>query len=91
MKVLIFGGFPLGYPTNKATASKLRVSLLSEYGSQGFRVWLRRLSEYGSSAYLVERTTQETGRKAFGHHPIVHHYNFLVIEINLGMSLCFES
>ena len=30
------------------------------FGSEGFRVRLRRLSEYGSVAYLVERPTRET-------------------------------
>ena len=33
---------------------------LSEYGSEGFRVRLTRLSEYISVAYLVERPTRET-------------------------------
>ena len=33
---------------------------LSEYGLEGFQVRLRRLSEYGSVAYLVERPTRET-------------------------------
>ena len=33
---------------------------MSEYGSEGFRVRLRGLSEYGSVAYLVERPTRET-------------------------------
>ena len=49
-------------PTNKATASKLRIKgiSLSEYGSEVFRVRLIRLSEYGSVAYLVERPTLET-------------------------------
>ena len=32
---------------------------LCEYCSEGFRVLLRRLSEYGSDAYIVERPTQE--------------------------------
>ena len=46
----------------KQTALKalLRGISLSEYGSEGFRVRLRGLSEYGSVAYLVERPTQET-------------------------------
>ena len=62
MKVPIFGGFPVENPTNKATTSKpnLRGISLSEYGSDLFRVRLRRLSEYGSDAYLVERPTRET-------------------------------
>ena len=62
MKVPIFGGFPVENPTNKATASKLRIKgiSLSEYGSGVFRVRLIRLSEYGSVAYLVERPTWET-------------------------------
>ena len=33
---------------------------MSEYGSEGFQVRLRRLSKYGSVAYLVERPTRET-------------------------------
>ena len=33
---------------------------LSEYGLEGSRVRLRRLSEYGSVACLVERPTRET-------------------------------
>ena len=33
---------------------------MSKYGSEGFRVRLRRLSEYGSVACLVERPTRET-------------------------------
>ena len=55
-------GFSLRSPTNKATPFKalLRAISLSEYSSEGFRVRLRRLSEYGSVAYLVERLTQET-------------------------------
>ena len=32
---------------------------LSEYGVEGFEVWLRRLSEDGSFAYLIERSTWE--------------------------------
>ena len=62
VKVQIFGGFPVENPTNKATASKLflRGISSSEYGSDGFRVRLRRLSEYGSVAYLVERPIWET-------------------------------
>ena len=39
---------------------KVLPNSLSEYGSEGFRVRLRRLSEYGSVAYLVERPTRET-------------------------------
>ena len=50
----------LELPGNKAIASKIFLMgiSLSEYGSEGFRVRLRRLSEYGS--YLVERPTRET-------------------------------
>ena len=57
-----FGGFPVENPTHKATAAKLflRNISLSEYGSRGFQVRLRRLSEYGSVAYSVERPTWET-------------------------------
>ena len=62
VKVPTFGGFPVESPTNKATAPKpnLRGISLSEYGSGGFRVRLRRLSKCGSVAYLVERPTRET-------------------------------
>ena len=62
MKVPIFGGFPVENPTKKAKRSKalLRGISLSEYGSERFRVRLRRLSEDGSVAYLVERPTRET-------------------------------
>ena len=62
MKVPIFGGFPVENPTKKANCLKalLRGVALSEYGSEGFRVWLRRLSKYCSVAYLVERPTRET-------------------------------
>ena len=62
MKVSIFGGFPVENPTNKATGLKalLMGISLSEYGSEGFRVRLTRLSEYGSVACLVERPTRET-------------------------------
>ena len=61
-KVPICGGFPVENPTKKATASKalLRGISLSEYGAEGFRVRLRRLSEYGSVAHFVERPTRET-------------------------------
>ena len=57
-----FGGFQVENPTKKATGLKgvLTAISLSEYGSEGFRVRLRRLSEYGSVAYLVERPTRET-------------------------------
>ena len=57
-----FGGFPAEKPTNKATASKpnLRGISLSEYGLEVFQVRLKRLSEYGSDAYLVKRSTRET-------------------------------
>ena len=62
MKVPIFGGFPVENPTKKANRLKalLRGVSLSEYGSEGFRVRLRGLSEYGSVAYFVERPTRET-------------------------------
>ena len=62
VKVPIFGGFPVENPTGKANRLKalLREMSLSEYGSERFRVRLRRLSEYGSVAYLVERPTRET-------------------------------
>ena len=38
----------------------LRGISLSEYGSEGFQVLSRRVSENGSVAYLVERPPQET-------------------------------
>ena len=62
VKVSIFGGSPVENPTKKATGLKgvLMAISLSEYGSEGFRLRLRRLSEYGSVAYLVERPTRET-------------------------------
>ena len=62
MKVPIFGGFPVENPTKEANRLKalLRGVPLSEYGLEGFRVRLRRLSRYGSVAYLVERPTRET-------------------------------
>ena len=61
VKVPIFGGFPIGNPTKKANRLKaLQWMFLSEYGSEGLRVRLRRLSEYGSVAYLVERPARET-------------------------------
>ena len=62
VKVPIFGGLPVESPTKKANRLKalLRGISLSEYGSDGFRVRLRRLSEYGSVSYLVERPKRET-------------------------------
>ena len=62
VKVPIFGGFPVENPTKKGTGLEalLRGDSLSEYASEGFRVRLRRLSEYGSVACLVERPTRET-------------------------------
>ena len=62
VKVPIFGGFPVENPTKKANRLKalLRGISLSEYGSERFQVRLRRLSEYGSVACLVERPTRET-------------------------------
>ena len=58
VKVPIFAG-----PIYKATASKLFEGgiPLSEYGSEGFRVQLRRLSGYVSVAYLVERGNAVNG------------------------------
>ena len=44
----------------KALFLNLRGISLSKYSSEGFRVRLRRLSEYGSVAYLVERPIRET-------------------------------
>ena len=53
--------FPVENPTNTATASKLsKGSFFVRVRFGGFRVRLRRLSEYGSVACLVERPTQET-------------------------------
>ena len=62
VKVPIFGGFPVENPTKKANRLKalLREISLSEYGSWRFLGRLRRLSEYGSVGYLVERPAQET-------------------------------
>ena len=62
VKVPNFGGFPVENPTKKANRLKalLKGISLSEYGLERFRVRLRRLSEYGSVAYLVERPTRET-------------------------------
>ena len=55
MKVPIFGGFLLGTePTGNRLKALLRGISLSEYGSEVFQVGLRRLSEYGSVACLVE-------------------------------------
>ena len=61
MKVRIFGGFPVENPTKKANRLEalLRGISLSEYGSEGFRVRLRRLSEYGSVACLIERRAEQ--------------------------------
>ena len=60
LKVPIFGGFQVENPTKKANRLEalLRRISLSEYGSEGFRVRLKRLSEYGSVAYFVERQTR---------------------------------
>ena len=73
LKVQIFGGLPVENPTNKATGLKalLRATSLSEYGSEGFRVRLRRLSEYGFRCLLSWKTnTGNTGRTVLGHRPI---------------------
>ena len=52
VKVPIFDGFPVEKRTNKATGLRALLTgiSLSEYGSEGFRVRLTRLSEYGSVA-----------------------------------------
>ena len=83
VKVPIFGGFPVENPTKKANRLKalLRGISLSEYGSERFRVRLRRLSEYGSVAYLVERPTQETRAEQYsdtvlGEHKEASHEKF---------------
>ena len=62
VKVPMFSGFPVENSTKKANRLKalLRRISLSEYGSERFRVRLRRLSEYGSVACLVERPKRET-------------------------------
>ena len=62
VKLQIFGGFSVENPTKKTNHLKtfLKGISLSEYGSEGFRVRLRGLSEYGSVAYLIERPTRET-------------------------------
>ena len=69
MKVSIFGGFPVENPTNKATGLKalLEGISLSESGSEGFRVRLRRLAEYGSVACLVEISGPQKGPAERGH------------------------
>ena len=60
---------PAWEPNSQGNGLKalLRGISLSKYGSEGFRVRLRRLSEYGSVAYLVERPN--TGRTVLGHRP----------------------
>ena len=65
VKVPIFGGFPVENPTKKANRLKalLRAISLSEYGSEGSRVRLRGLSEYGSVAYLVSADCKRGRRK----------------------------
>ena len=56
VKVFLFGN-----PTNKEPPQSFSKGIsFSEYGSEGFRLRLRRLYEYGSVAYLVERPTWRT-------------------------------
>ena len=57
MKVQIFGGFAVESPTKKANRLKalLRGISLSEYGSEGFRVRLRGLSEYPDLIHHVNK------------------------------------
>ena len=76
VKVPIFGGFPVENTTKKATASKtnLRAISLSEYGSEGFRVRLKRLSEYSSVAYLVERPTREAQAEQYSDTVLIYIY-----------------
>ena len=66
-----FRWIPVENPTKKATdlQALLRGISLSEYGSEGFRVRLRRLSEYASVACLVERPPRETQAEVLGHRP----------------------
>ena len=45
--------------TKQPPRSSFKGISLSEHGSEGFRVRLKRLSEYGSVAYLAERPTRE--------------------------------
>ena len=61
-EIACFRWIPTWEPNSQAIRLKALLSgiSLSEYGSEGFRVRLRRLSEYGSVAYLVERPTRET-------------------------------
>ena len=63
--------------TRKAAGLKgfLTAISLSEYGSEGFRVWLRRLSEYGSIAYLVERPIRETQAEQCSDTPLFNPQN----------------
>ena len=59
----------------------------------GFRVRLRRLSDYGSVAYLVEKPTRETWAEQYSDtvlldvHPDVHLHVQFVMVIVLGLSL----
>ena len=73
VKVPIFSGFPVGSPTDKATASKLsKVEFLCpSMVRSGFRARLSWLSEYGSVACLLRRKTYmgNTGKIALGHRP----------------------
>ena len=73
VKVSIFGGFPVENPTNKATGLKALLTgiALSEYGLEGFRVQLTRLSEY-SVACLVERPTRETQAEQYSDTVLIH-------------------
>ena len=54
-----------------------RISL-SNYGSKGFRVRLRRLSVYGSVAVLKDMGN--TGRTVLGHHPSVNNLTFPIVD-----------
>ena len=76
VKVSIFGGFQVESPTNKATGLKALLTgiSLSEYGSEGFRVRLTRLSEYGSGACLVEKPTRKTQAEQYS--DTVLHQNY---------------
>ena len=60
---IFFGGIPSWKPNYSKQPPQMLLHkgiTLSEYGSEGFRVRLRRLSEYGFLAYFVERPTWET-------------------------------
>ena len=89
VNVPIFGEFWLGNPTKKATASKLFSwkSLCPSTVRMGFWVRSRRLSEYGSVAYLAERPTRETQAEQYSDTTLV----FKCHKIQFGSQLLFSS